>query len=276
MSTKKITETLATEQDKDKDSKDIHIQASSNILLLYIPIANYYTELWYCVPLNLDPTTPTTSFASASHNIDGTNNSSISTSTIVIICVVMAILFLATTIFLVFLLLMFQRKKTKAKNNSNAVHTNTNTEAAESTIDNTPNDTSYDMISYNAMEGIQDDGYYAEARINDKTNNPNFSEKAAQVNIDSMTDDKDLQDVQQLYAVVDKKKKQTVTNGGSDPSQTHSIIKTDKKQYNGGEEFELTDVKELYAVVNKDAKKKKRKEEQGLSEMYAVVDKIRK
>ena len=276
MSTEKITETLATEQDKDKDSKDIQIQASSNILLLYIPIANYYTELWFCVPLNLDPTTPTTSFTSASHNIDGTNNSSISTSTIVIICVVMAILFLATTILLVFLLLMFQRKKTKAKNNSNAVHTNTNTEAAESTIDNTPNDTSYDMISYNATEGIKDDGYYAEARINDKTNNPNFLEKAAQVHIDSMTDDKDLQDIQQLYAVVDKKKKQTITNEGSDTSQTHLIIKTDKKQYNGGEEFELTDVNKLYAVVNKDAKKKKKMEEQDLSEMYAVVDKIRK
>ena len=241
--------------------------------MLYIPIANY-TELWFCVPLNLDPTTPTTSFASVSHNIDGTNNSSTSTSIIVIICVVIAILFLATTILLVFLLLMFQRKKTKAKNNSNAVLTNTITEAAEATIDNTPNDTSYDMISYNAMEGIQDDGYYAEARIKDKTNNPNFSEKAAQVNKDSMTDDKDIE---QLYAVVDKKKKQTVINGDSDTSQTHSIIsKTDKKQYNGGEEFELNDVTELYAVVNKNAKKKKRMEEQDLSEMYAVVDKKRK
>ena len=131
------------------------------------------------------------------------------------------------------------------------------------------------MISYNAMEGIQDDGYYAEARINDKTNNPNFSEKAAQVKKDSMTDDKDLQDVQQLYAVVDKKKKQTVTNGGLNASQRHSIINNTDK-HNGGEEFELNDVKELYAVVNKNAKKKKRKEEQGLSEMYAVVDKIRK
>ena len=61
-----------------------------------------------------------------------------------------------------------------------------------------------------------------------------------------------------MYAVVDKKKKQTVTNGGSDTSQTHSIInKTDKKQYNGGEEFQLNDVKDLYAVVNKNAKKKK-------------------
>ena len=194
-----------------------------------------------------------------------------------VICVVIVILFLAIIILTVSLLLMFQRKKTKAKNNSNAVQTNTITEAAESTIDNTPNDTSYDMISYNAMQGIQDDGYYAEARIRDETNNPNFSEKVAQVNKDSTTDDKDIQDIHQLYAVVDKKKKQTITNGGSDTSQTHSIInKTDKKQYNGGEEFELNDVKELYAVVNKNAKKKKRMEEQDLSEMYAVVDKIRK
>ena len=247
------------------------------MILLYIPIANYYTELWFCVPLNLDPTTPTTSFASASRNIDGTNHSSTSTSTIVIICVVIAILFLATTILVVSLLLMCQRKKTKAKNNSNAVHTNTITEAAEATIENIPNDTSYDMISYNTMEGIQDDCYYAEAGIKDKTNNPNLSEKAAQFNKDSMSDDKDLQDLQQLYAVVDKKKKQTVTNGGSDTSQTPSIInKTDKKQYNGGEEFELNDVKELYAVVDKNAKKKKRMEEPDLSEMYAVVDIKRK
>ena len=163
-----------------------------------------------------------------------------------IICVVIAILFLATTILVVSLLLMCQQKKTKAKNNSNTVLTNTITEAAEATIKNTPNDTSYDMISYNTMEGIQDDGYYAEAGMKDKTNNPNLSEEAAQFNEVSMTDDKDLQDLQQLYAVVDKKKKQTVTNEGSDASQTHSIInKTDKKQYNGGEEYELTDVKEL-------------------------------
>ena len=63
------------------------------------------------------------------------------------------------------------------------------------------------MISYNAMEGNnQDYGYYAEVVKKEKTNNPNFSE-AAQVNTDSITDDKDLQDLHQLYAVVDKKKK---------------------------------------------------------------------
>ena len=96
----------------------------------------------------------------------------------------------------------FQRKK--IKNNSNAVLTNTIAEAAEAATNSTPNDTSYDMISYNAMEGInQDDGFYAEVRKKDKTNNPNFSE-AAQVSTDSITDDKDLQDLHQLYAVVDK------------------------------------------------------------------------
>ena len=146
---------------------------------------------------------------------------------------------------------MFQRIKIKAKNNSNVVLTNTIAEAAGATMNSTPNDTSYDMISYNTMEGIQDDGYYADVRIKNKTNNSNISEKAVQVNKYSMTDDKYLQDIHQLYAVVDKKKKQTVTNEGSDTSQTHSIInKTD-----GGEEFELNDVTELYAVVNKNAKK---------------------
>ena len=89
------------------------------------------------------------------------------------------------------LLFRFQRKK--IKNNSNAaVFTSTIAEAAEATIDYTPNNTSYDMISYNAMErNNQDDGYYVEVRKKKKTNNPNFSE-AAQVNTDSITDDKDL------------------------------------------------------------------------------------
>ena len=232
-----------------------------------------YGSFW--VLLNLDSTTPTasiiSSFASTSYKTDRANHSSTSTSAIVIICVVIAILFSATTILVVSLLLIFQRKKTKAKNNSNAVQTNTITQAAEATMNSTPNNTSYDMISYNTMEGIQDDGYYADVRIKDKTNNSNISEKEVQANKYSMTDDKDPQDIQQLYAVVDKKRKQTVTNGGSNTSQTHSINKTD-----GGEEFELNDVTELYAVVNKNAKKKKRMEEQDLSEMYAVVDKIRK
>ena len=138
----------------------------------------------------------------------------------------------------------------------------------------TSTNVSYDRVSCHTNRGNIKDGCYVEIGKKCETDNNQNSSNVA-TNLSSMDDDKnDLQDIDQLYAVVDNSAKvrkplQVDANEDSHASDMLSIVNYKDMK------FEFEDVTDLYAVVDKSAKKRKAKEDLP-EELYAVVDEANK
>ena len=138
----------------------------------------------------------------------------------------------------------------------------------------TSTNVSYDRVSCNTNRVNIEDGCYVEIGKKCETDNNQNSSNVA-TNLSSTDDYNDFQDIDQLYAVVDKSTKvrkplQVDANEDSHASDMLSIVNYKDMK------FEFEDVTDLYAVVDKSAKKRKAKEEDLPEELYAVVDEANK
>ena len=143
-------------------------------------------------------------------------------------------------------------------------------------------------IGYSAIGSNQNDSneesVYATVDNNNQVNNNKYSPESPAVHESSVNEDvqsngEHLQDVGQLYAVVDKNAKKIAMKKKAgktlDISGVYSVIDNGADATIECEESELHDTAELYAIVDKSTKKKI-SEKQDLSQLYAVVDKSMK
>ena len=191
----------------------------------------------------------------------------------------MVALIIAITLLVVFVV-WFQRKRknaTPAVTASPVFHTEMSDKI--STQDN-----NYSAIGSNQNDSNYEESDYATVGNNNQVNNNKPSPESPEVHKSSVNEDvqsngEHLQDVGQLYAVVDKNAKKIAMKEKAgntlDISGVYSVINNEADATIECKESELHDTAELYATVDKSAKKKI-SEKQDLSQLYAVVDKSMK
>ena len=250
--------------------------------VLSVYLSHYLFPLVQATTPNPIPITATkSSVASTSQqNNTPTNSPSIITAVIIVVVFVMVALFVAIALVVVFLV-CFQQKRKNAKPAVTASPVfDITTEMSDkiSTQDN-----NYHAIGSNQNDSNEESDY-ATVDNNNQVNNNKPSPESPEVHKSSMNEDvqsngEHIQDVGQLYAVVDKNAKKIAMKkkaGKSlDISGVYSVINNEADATIECEESELHDIAELYATVDKSAKKKI-SENQDLTQLYAVVDKSMK
>ena len=217
---------------------------------------------------------------SSQQNNTPTNSPSNSTAVIIVVVFVMVALFVAIALVVVFLV-CFQQKR---KNATPAVSASPVFDTTEMSDKISTRDICFSAIASNQNDSNYEESDYATVDNNNQVHNNKPSPESPEVHKSSVNEDvqskgEHLQDVGQLYAVVDKNAKKIAMKkrvGKSlDVSGVYSVIDNEADAIIECEESELHDIAELYATVDKSAKKKI-SEKQDLSQLYAVVDKSMK